>query len=203
MKIYFSGYKRNVIIRWSDRLLKHRHPDDWVMRTPEAGLELFVERTEDAINWILNHTINPLINLIPERIKYVSVDYYDTWNLDATLAQVIRPCLEKFVSNLHSYPSEEMEDDVIRIAELSARTTEYDTVLLPEGDADDVNFEYWKIIINEMIWAFKHAENDEWQWNPPYMMDTHTFDFDAIRSVQNRIENGLQMFAKYYFNLWD
>jgi hypothetical protein len=76
-----------------------------------------------------------------------------------------------------------------------------------------------------MIFAFKNTIDESWQDefrsgkhdiifvpcedNPNYKLmehgPNHTYkcDYDGMKKVQDRIENGYRLFGKYYRNLWD
>jgi len=91
----------------------------------------------------------------------------------------------------------------------------------------------WDWVLDEMIFAFEHLVDDSWQdkfrsgdfdtiWVPVdkdgnevpkgehkfYRMadgPNHTFkcDYEAIRKVEERMQNGFRLFGKYYRGLWD
>ena len=87
----------------------------------------------------------------------------------------------------------------------------------------------WKWVLDEMIWTFEQLvdeDNDEkfhsgnhdiksvpCEWDEKgeptmYTMekgpnDTHVFDAEGYRKHQERINNGLRLFGKYYRGLWD
>ena len=98
-----------------------------------------------------------------------------------------------------------------------------------EWDTDGNHFKRWEWVLDEMIFAFEHKLNDDWQdefrsgeadWkHVPCQWDengkatlfkmeegpNHTYkcDYDAIAEVQKRIDNGFRLFGKYYQGLWD
>jgi hypothetical protein len=87
--------------------------------------------------------------------------------------------------------------------------------------------------MNEMIFAFECKIDDSWEdafrqgeidmlWVPVdvhgnevpkgehkyYQMkdgpkNTYKCDYDGMKVVQNRIDNGFRLFGRYYQNLWD
>jgi hypothetical protein len=97
-----------------------------------------------------------------------------------------------------------------------------------EFQHDDIHTR-WTWVLNEMIFAFEHKVDESWEeayrsgvidyksvpcaWdesgNPTmYNMEkgpNHTYecDYDGIRVVQDRMQNGFRLFGKYYQNLWD
>lgn len=84
-------------------------------------------------------------------------------------------------------------------------------------------------VMNEMIFAFEHLVDDKWEevyrkgkieiisvpcsWDENgkpklYEMkdgpnNTYECDYDGLREVYDRIDNGLKLFGKYYRGLWD
>lgn len=91
----------------------------------------------------------------------------------------------------------------------------------------------WDWVLGEMIFAFEHLVDESWQdayrsgehdlvWIPVdkdgnvvpkgehkyYQMgngpkDTYKCDYDGIRKVEERMQNGFRLFGKYYRGLWD
>lgn len=86
----------------------------------------------------------------------------------------------------------------------------------------------WDWILDEMIFAFEHIVDDSWEdgfrtgnfdtvWTPTsfdengkpklYKMDegpNHTYkcDYEGMKLVEDRIQNGLRLFGTYYQGLW-
>lgn len=118
-----------------------------------------------------------------ERDIVVQIDNYDTWSIDTTLAQIIVPLLTKFKENLQGHPG-------------------------------DLTFEKWNIILDKMIWSFGQILID---WEEPYfthygdlktegnkIVDTGvTCDNEGRESHWKRIQEGFDLFGKYYASLWD
>jgi hypothetical protein len=97
----------------------------------------------------------------------------------------------------------------------------------------DMTHKRWAWVLNEMIFAFECKNDESWQdqyrsgehdmiWIPVdkdgnevpkgehlyWQMgkgpnDTYECDYDAIREVETRIQNGFRLFGKYYQGLWD
>jgi hypothetical protein len=102
-----------------------------------------------------------------------------------------------------------------------------------EWDTDDNHHKRWDWALDEMIFAFEHKLDDSWQdayrsgthdmlWVPVdvngnevpkgehkyYQMkdgpnNTYKCDYDGIKLVETRIQNGFRLFGKYYQALWD
>lgn len=134
-----------------------------------------------------------------ERKVNIRIDNYDLWNLDHTLALVIHPALVKFRENLVATPATEGADG-------------------PEGVVDetgDFSEKRWEHIIDEMIFAFESLAKADWEEQYyDYGDVSETIDlintFSAVKydkegwkKHNERIDNGLRLFGKYYRALWN
>ena len=98
-----------------------------------------------------------------------------------------------------------------------------------EYDIDANHFKRWDWALDEMIFAFEHKLDDSWQsafrsgdldmktvpveWdeNGKATMyqwvdgpnNTYKCDYDGMKVVEKRIQNGFRLFGKYYSSLWD
>jgi hypothetical protein len=95
----------------------------------------------------------------------------------------------------------------------------------PNSDIKQVQ---WEWVINEMIFAFEHKVDDSWEdefrsgehdimWvkedkeydgQKLWRMekgpnDTYVCDYEGMKKVHDRMQNGFRLFGKYYQNLWD
>jgi hypothetical protein len=87
----------------------------------------------------------------------------------------------------------------------------------------------WNYVLDEMIFAFEHLVDDSWEnqyssgefdtihvpceWDENgkptlYSMEhgpnyTYVCDYDGLRKVYDRMDNGFRLFGKYYRGLWD
>jgi hypothetical protein len=183
--------------RWSDRLLP-------------------VSR---AIAWVLD-CVHPPIN-------YIKIDHYDTWSMDHTLSPIILPMLKQLKAAKHGSPFVDDEDVPDELKSTAAPPKEN------EWDTDENHFRRWDWVMSEMIFAFECKVDDSWEdafrsgehditWIPVdaagnevvkgehkyYQMgkgpkDTYQCDYDAMKVVEARIQNGFRLFGKYYQALWD
>jgi hypothetical protein len=170
------------------------------------------------------------LDFIHPRIEYVKIDPWDVWNMDHTLSPIILPMLKRLKETKHGSGFVDMEDVP---EHLRATTTEewdsqhtfdfYNEDVPKEGVADI--HARWNWVLDEMIFAFEHLVDDTWEEkfssgtidtvfvpcedNPKLSRmehgPNHTYvcDYDSIRRVYERIDNGLRLFGKYYRNLWD
>ena len=98
-----------------------------------------------------------------------------------------------------------------------------------EKESWEITHRRWEWVLNEMIFAFEHLADDTWEdayhsgeldikhvpceWyddGKPKLYSTehgpnHTYklDYEGLRKVYDRMENGFRLFGKYYRGLWD
>lgn len=132
----------------------------------------------------------------------VELDDYDTWNMDCTLALVILPMLKQLKEQKAGAPYIHNDD-----APEEFRTGN------PEEPEDDPHwFDRWDWVLNEMIWAFEHIADDDWQDeflgelvdDPEGLMGYNVInaDYEALNAAEERIKRGTTLFGKYYMALW-
>ena len=82
--------------------------------------------------------------------------------------------------------------------------------------------EEWTEILNKMIWSFEHIDDDiPIKYSDDYSVEfertenedgtvivstknkTGSIDFSDIEKHNDKVQEGLDLFAKYYMNLWD
>lgn len=151
------------------------------------------------------------------RVK-VHIDNYDVWNADHTLALVIHPTLVKLREQKQGAPHVDPED-VPEHLRPSDEANEHN------GYVDNTHFDRWNWVLDEMIWAFEQCAKDdrgdsqfhhntdqlhttfdkvvEFNYQKDPAKPKYWVDREAEKLHYDRISNGLRLFAKYYFNLWD
>ena len=164
-----------------------------------------------------------IMDVIHPKVDYVKIDYWDTWSMDHTLGKIALPMLKQLKDKKHGSPCVDDEDVPEELKSTSAPAKEN------EWDVDDNHFKRWDWVMDEMIFAFEHHINKEWEeayrsgefdhksvaceWyenGKPKMFrleegPKHTYkaDYDGMRVVEERIKNGFRLFGKYYQGLWD
>jgi len=89
-----------------------------------------------------------------EREEHIVIHSYDTWNMDHTLALIILPMLKQLKTTKHGAPFVDMPD----------RPEHLQCYKEPEDyDTDKFHFQAWDWVLNEMIWAFQHEVDDDWE----------------------------------------
>jgi hypothetical protein len=162
-----------------------------------------------------------------QRTIKVKIDYWDTWSMDSTLTYIILPMLKQLKETKHGAPLVDDADVPLELRSTTAPPKEN------EYDVDDNHFKRWDWVMDEMIFAFECKLDDSWEdafrsgehdtvWIPIdkdgnpvdkedakfFRMtdgpnDTYKCDYEGMKVVQSRIDNGFKLFGKYYQGLWD
>ena len=196
------------------------------------GTKKYIEHPEWVEKWSdrlvpISRAIQWVWDKIDRKIDYVKIDRWDTWSMDSTLSVIILPMLKQLHATKHGAPNVDDEDvpDNLKSTSAPPKENEYDT--------DDNHFKRWDYVLEEMIFAFEHKVDDSWQdkfrsgdfdtiWVPVdndgnevpkgehkfYQMKegpNHTYkcDYDGMKKVEDRMQNGFRLFGKYYQSLWD
>jgi len=192
----------------------------------------YIERPEWTERWSdyltpVSRAIQWAWDRVDPKIDYVKIDRWDTWSMDHTLGQIALPMLQQLKRDKHGAPFVDDKDvpEHLRSTAAPAKENEWDT--------DDNHFLRWDWVMDEMIFAFEHRLDDSWEdefrsgeidmlWVPVdrdgnevpkgdhnfYQMkrgpkDTYKCDYEGMKKVQARIDNGFRLFGKYYQALWD
>ena len=186
----------------------------------------WVERWSDRLVPI-SRIIQWIGQRVYPRIEYVKIDRWDTWSMDHTLAHIVLPMLKQLKATKHGSPQVDDEDvpEQLRSTAAPPRENEWDT--------DDNLHRRWDWVMDEMIFAFECKLDDSWEdqfregeidWitvpvdkegnevprgqHQYFQMkdgpnNTYKCDYDGMKKVQERIDNGFRLFGKYYQALWD
>lgn len=156
----------------------------------------------------------------------IRIDPWDIWNMAETLGDIILPMLKMLRDSKHGSPSEmpAFQDDSNHHWPQQC----FDFYKEDDKLASERGHNQWEEIMNKMIWSFEqvvdrdrdskfHSGEHDIHWDPikddqgkviSYEMkrgpkDTSRFDFDTYKAYHARIQEGLDLFGKYYMNLWD
>lgn len=186
------------------------------------------DRCHDIGEWLADKT--PLSKICEwiyskrKRTIKVRVDPYDSWNADATLAIIILPLLKQLRDTKHGAPNVDDSDVPEHLqSKFGLKDSEY--------GVDSLHFKRWDWVMDEMIWAFEQHQPDhdgeaqfysgvaDYQFDEiqapdhPYgpvlheMVEgpnhTQTFDREGYEKYAARKSEGMRLFGKYYFGLWD
>ena len=193
---------------------------------------LFVERPDWCEKWSdrlvpISQAIQWVWDRVDPKIDYVKIDKWDTWSMDHTLAQIVLPMLKQLQATKHGSPFVDDEDVPEHLRSTAAPVKEN------EWDTDANHFLRWDWAMSEMIFAFECKVDNSWEdafrsgehdikWIPVDKdgnevpkgehkftqmgkgpKDTYKCDYEGMKVVETRIQNGFRLFGKYYQGLWD
>lgn len=137
------------------------------------------DRADKFGDWLAETWLDDICQWIyskKRRMVDIHIDRYDLWSLDYTLSVIILPALKAFAEKDHSFTYVENED-------------------IPEDMKNAEDEEKWQWVLDEMIYAFESAVDDDEEnifiGNP-----------DGYSEHLLRTNNGRRLFAKYYHCLW-
>lgn len=224
MRVNIGPYPNNhwstsrLEIRW----YQWRYNKFYLSVDEHDGWDRAFEGFCSAWQWVLNHTVNPLVRNRERRIE-VRIDPHDTWSMDTTLGHIILPMLRQLKATKHGSPWVEDEDAPPFKKRKKRKSAD---------EHDDIH-ERWNWVLDEMIWAFEQviaADDGMSNYYVPYGPDEELergyfenaatgekkyllteeetrkmgrYDRDLHKAYQDRVNRGLAFFGKYYQNLWD
>jgi len=160
----------------------------------------------------------------------VVIENFDTWSLDNTLAHIILPALVQLKNSKMGVPHEFVAD--VGGADYDSQDS-FDFYKETHNESFDIACKRWEDIVDKMIWSFQQLVLDDWEsqyhygepkfdWEPsdPFIdpvtgksedtfrmvdknPDDHWTDIEGMRKHEERIQEGLELFGKYYRHLWD
>ena len=118
-----------------------------------------------------------------KRIEFVSIDKYDVWNMDQTLAKIIHPMLVQLKETKQGSPKIDLEDVPEYLRPSDSQYNYYE-----EGKLDVYFHDRWDYVVDTMIYAFNAIAKQLDEGDDYYEPET--------------IKEGLRLFGKYYQDLW-
>jgi hypothetical protein len=171
--------------------------------------------------------IQTILDWIHPKIDFVKIDRWDTWSMDQSLGKIVLPMLRQLKSTSHGAPLVQDADVPEELKSSSAPPKE------KEHSTDANYFKRWNWVLSEMIFAFESKLDTSWQdaftsgeidmifvpidhdGNEVPKKDakhfqwvdgpnnTYECDYEGMKVVEDRIQNGFRLFGRYYQNLWD
>ena len=192
-----------------------KHTADWVHNFGE-----WLAGGEDKESWL--HKFCLWVESKRTRTIKVKIDRWDTWNMCNTLGIIILPMLKQLNEQKKGSPFVDDEDVPEELKSTTAPPKEN------EWDTDDNHHKRWEYVLKEMLFSFECLNDDSWEdafrsgehdtiWTPisfdengkakTYQMekgpkDTYECDYEGMKVVQSRIDNGFRLFGKYFQHLW-
>jgi hypothetical protein len=139
----------------------------------------------------------------------ITIDPYDTWGMDHTLALLIVPMLKQLKATKHGGPfvDDEYVPEDIRSTAAPPKQDDW--------DIDDFHFKRWDYVLDEMIWAmeqivdfggndkfYDHSEVNE-EADLMEQIAQIKCDYAALDAHNKRIANGTKLFGIFFQSLWD
>ena len=192
----------------------------------DPDFDLYDDKNEHYIDWLNGpmKVAQKCLDVIHPKVNYVKIDKWDTWSMDSTLSIIILPMLKQLNATKHGAPTTDDADVPEGLRSTDAPPKEN------EWDVDENWFKRWDWIMGEMIWTFEQKQPD-CDWEHQYYSGVHDTSFRAIEwdadgkallheqvkgpndtfkvdregmdKHQDRINNGMKLFGKYYQGLWD
>ena len=221
MKVYINNYRTHWLSPYTimEKVLF------WKKWT-DPDFDLYDDKNEHYIDWLNGpmKVAQKCLDVIHPKVNYVKIDKWDTWSMDSTLSIIILPMLKQLRATKHGAPTTDDADVPEGLRSTDAPPKE------DEWDVDENWFKRWDWIMDEMIWTFEQKQPD-CDWEHQYYSGVHDTSFRAIEwdadgkallheqvkgpnntfkvdregldKHQERINNGMKLFGKYYQGLWD
>ena len=136
----------------------------------------------------------------------------ELWSLDFTLAKVILPKLKAYKDmDRHGYPGQFI--DTFKEGLKFGYSNEELQEALDKGKIIIGGFDLWNEYLDEMIFAFDYIVSEEgcskieksfykrWDIENPYVNES--YNYELLTQYENRCQNGLELFGRFFKNLWD
>ena len=221
MKVYINNYRNHWLSPYTimEKVLF------WKKWT-DPDFDLYDDKNEHYVDWLNGPmgVARKCLDIIHPKVNYVKIDKWDTWSMDSTLSIIILPMLKQLHASKHGAPTTDDADVPEGLRSTDAPPKE------DEWDVDENWFKRWDWIMDEMIWTFEQKQPD-CDWEHQYYSGVHDTSFRAIEwdadgkallheqvkgpnntfkvdregldKHQERINNGMKLFGKYYQGLWD
>lgn len=133
-----------------------------------------------------------------EQTVRIRIDPWDLWNMPEALADIILPMLKQLYHSKQSVPA------IIR--PLNEVSNNYDRQYCFDWYKDDDHKAWelgknkWCEILEQMIWSFEQISNRN---RDNQFHEANGFNQKDYINYYEKIQEGLNLFSKYYMNLWD
>jgi hypothetical protein len=209
MKVYIGPYRNHYSFYKLVEFLKY--------------FKISEERRDKIADFLSNTFLQKILDFFNDKDRKVKIKIhrYDHWNANDTLALIILPVLIQLRNDLNGFAFVEDED----VPE-NLRSTNAPELTDKEKNCGSWNNnaeKRWHYVLDEIIWAFEQIVKDDsmeqftkgqlkWELkeiensdNKQIVFDetNYKFDEDGYKKHEERINNGLKLFGKYYRNLWD
>ena len=173
--------------------------------------------------------IGPYPNGKRKRKIDVHIDRYDTYGMDHTLALIILPMLIQLRATKHGIPH---EFAAVGGEDYDSQDS-FDFYKQTHDESFGKGCDRWDEVLDKMIWSFQQVIDEDYDskyhhgevdfefkeltekiYNPLTGKDeaaceminrnkNHWYDHIGHREHEDRIQEGIELFGKYFRNLWD
>jgi hypothetical protein len=165
---------------------------DWPDEKDYTKYEKLLGLVDDVLQSVYNASINQIIKHRKRKVE-VRIDDEDLWSMDHTLSLIILPMLKRLKEIKHGSPYIDYDDvpQELRPTEEPGPDNYY---------TDNTIHKRWEWVLDEMIWTFEQIADVDAEY---VHWDGKKWDMEARKAQQDRMNNGLRLFGKYYRGLWD
>lgn len=167
-----------------------------------------------------NHKIHDFLAKLKlierKRVVKIKLDSWDSYDATATIAMIVVPILKDLKEKKRGTPVSMYPEDHVCWKLETESEEEYQAREKAAGDAAE---KLWDEILDKMIFAFESYINTDWEdkfwivhpeldWNeqeaekPLKWKVEGQFDREGYDAYKEKIQEGLQLFAKHYGSLW-
>jgi hypothetical protein len=154
-----------------------------------------------------------LPNYVSNKKHIIKVDRWDTWNCDSTIAKLVFPMLLQLKDEKQGVPSEFGEVG----GEAHGVQDSFEFYQESYAFAWDEGVKRWDTILEKIIWSmyqiayvdydqkYHHGESDYDFSDGKLTQLNSDYWYDAAGAAKHeeRIQEGLDLFGKYFRSLWD
>ena len=189
MKVFIGKYRNRCVSSIEQKYLNYKHGFN-----AHKHSNPFLEKLDDCIQVVFDNTINKFYydRLEDVQRKHIKIDQHDTCAMDNTLSCIIVPMLEQLKEQKNGSQLVDITDVPVHL------WPSWEEMQVKESyNPDSLVHQRWDWVMNEMIFAFKFARDED-------MLDYYTTKDDPeYLELAERLDNGRRLFAKYYNGLWD
>ena len=223
MKIWTSKYRNHWVSPYTIlRFVCFWEKDDGVFYDHDDAYKPVYGKVVKALDPVCTAWLK-FLNFVHPRWTYVKIDFWDTWSLDHTLADIILPALKQLKATKHGSPYVDDADVPVHLQSegykkgkrRKKKGVELNTHAIDMGDEDTTLHDRWDWALGEMIWAFEQkadnnseekfwdhsGTNDSAPWDENYVAPK--CDWAGLKAHNERKANGFRLFGLYYEALWD
>lgn len=206
------------------KIYTNRPKDNWISPYEVVEKAMFwreIDYDEPIVEFwakVLSPFCSALFNIrqfFNRDIRYIKIDTWDAWSLDHTLSPIILPILKELKRIKHGAPFVEDEDVPPKLRSNKGGKLECADIHRIDEHDDNKYFKRFDYILDEMIWTFEQLSMDDHEGQfydhskSRNIKDINKsvraikIDKVGLRKHNERIDNGLRLFGKYYRTLWD